>query len=122
MKFSAVATLLFSFLLALVAAKDTDVLKAGTCTKRSSSKLKLSDEDGNLEVEFEVDMNVNNKLWTVVLTKNGQQVYKRNHKTVAPSGSFEARKVVLGGLTGTITAKATSVSTGEVCTATAKYV
>jgi hypothetical protein len=119
MKLSLFAMLLLA---ALVAGKDTDVLKAGRCTKRSSSKLKLSDENGNLEVEFEVDMNVNNKLWTVVLTKNGQQVYKRNHKTVAPSGSFEARKVVPGGLTGTITAKATSISTGEVCTASAKYV
>jgi hypothetical protein len=122
MRTSSIAALLLSLLVVLVAGKSTDVLKAGTCTKRSSSKIKLSNENGNLEVEFEVDMNVANRWWLVIISKNGKQVYKRNHLTNVASGSFDARKVILGGLTGSITAKATSNSTGEVCTATAKYV
>jgi hypothetical protein len=122
MKTSTLAALLLTGLVALVAGKSTDVVKAGTCTKRSSSTLSLSNENGNLQVEFEVDMNVANRWWLVIISKNGKQVYKRNHLTNAASGSFDARKVILGGLTGSITAKATSNSTGEVCTAAAKYV
>jgi hypothetical protein len=120
MKLSLFAIFLLSALVALVSGKDTDVLKAGTCTKRSSSKIKLSEENGNLEVEFEVDMNVANRLWTVVIKKNGNQVYKRNHRTNASSGSFSAR-TVLSGLTGAITASATSLSTAETCSASARY-
>ena len=45
-------------------AKDGDVLVRGTCTANSTSKLKLSAEDGRIEVEFEVDQNRNGVPWT----------------------------------------------------------
>ena len=38
-----------------VAAKDGDVIREGNCTGRSDWKLKLSPENGRIEVEFEVD-------------------------------------------------------------------
>jgi hypothetical protein len=97
-------------------AKDGDVRVAGTCTKASTSKLKLSREDRGTEVEFEVDQNRNGVRWRVVLFRNGTRVASRTAVTHGPSGSFEARFVRAGG--GRFTARATS-PTGEVCTATA---
>jgi hypothetical protein len=97
-------------------AKDGDVRVAGTCTKASSSKLKLSREDAGTEVEFEVDQNRNGVRWRVVLFRNGSQVASRARVTRAPSGSFEARFVTAG--SGRFVARATS-PTGERCTAQA---
>lgn len=62
--------------LALVAtpagvAKDGEVLVRGTCTKSSTSKLKLSRENGRVEVELEVDQNRNGVTWRIVLERNG---------------------------------------------------
>ena len=54
-------------LAAAAAAKDGDVLRAGTCTQASTSKLKLGPEDGAIEVEFEVDQNRNGVRWKVVV-------------------------------------------------------
>ena len=97
-------------------AKDGDVRVAGTCTKASSTKLKLSREDAGTEVEFEVDQNRNDVRWRVVLFRNGSQVASRVRVTRAPSGSFEARFVTAG--SGRFVARATS-PTGERCTAQA---
>jgi hypothetical protein len=55
----------------LASAKDGDVLVRGTCTKASTSKLKLSEENGRVEIEFEVDQNRNGVRWNVVLRRNG---------------------------------------------------
>ncbi len=43
----------------------------GTCTTAATSKLKLSAEDGGIEVEFEVDQNRNGVPWRVTLRRNG---------------------------------------------------
>jgi hypothetical protein len=103
------------------AAKDGDVLVRGTCTKASTSKLKLSEEDGRIEVEFEVDQNRNGVRWTVVLRRPSQVLLRTTRLTRAPSGSFELRRVVAD-LAGPdrISARATSPS-GEVCRATAVF-
>jgi hypothetical protein len=116
---SIVVTGIVGALLALAPAalaKDGDVRVAGTCTKASSSKLKLSREDAGTEVEFEVDQNRNGVRWRVVLFRNGTQVASRVRVTRAPSGSFEARFVSTG--SGRFVARATS-PTGERCTARA---
>jgi hypothetical protein len=97
-------------------AKDGDVRVPGTCTKASSSKLKLSREDGGTEVEFEVDQNRNGVRWRVVLFRNGTQVASRVRVTRGPSGSFEARFVTAG--SGRFVARATSPA-GERCSAQA---
>jgi hypothetical protein len=105
-------------------AKDGDVLVRGTCTNASSAKLKLSPEDGRIEVEFEVDQNRNGIRWSVslrrVLPSGARLVAGGSRVTQPPSGSFEFRRVVadLGGRD-TIRAQATSRS-GEVCRATAR--
>ena len=108
-----------ALLLAPVAGAKDGVRVAGTCSKASTSKLKLSGEDAGVEVEFEVDQNRTGVRWNVVLLRNGTQVAKRVRLTRAPSGSFEARFVTAGsGGTDRFVARATSPS-GEVCVARA---
>ena len=102
-------------------AKDGDVLVRGACTKASSSKLKLSEEDGRIEVEFEVDQNRNGVRWTVVLRRPAAVLVRTTRVTRGPSGSFELRRVVADRAgADRITARATSPS-GEVCRATAAF-
>ncbi len=102
-------------------AKDGDIRVRGTCTKSSTSKLKLSEEDGRIEVEFEVDQNRNGVRWNVVIAQNGKQRVRTTRVTKAPSGSFNAH-VVAPNTSGkdTFRARATSPS-GEVCTAQASF-
>jgi hypothetical protein len=111
--------------LALVAApaglgKDGDVRVAGKCTKSSTSKLKLSEEDGRIEVEFEVDQNRNGVRWNVVLLQNGKRIARMTRVTRGRSGSFEAR-VVAANRSGPDTFRARATRTGEVCTAQATF-
>jgi hypothetical protein len=99
---------------------DRDVRVAGTCTLRSSAKLKLSPEDGGVETEFEVDENRVGKTWSVVMNRNGSRVVSRRAVTRAPSGSFEVRAVLNpGSPRTTVTAVARRAATGEVCRARA---
>ena len=102
------------------AAKDGDVRVAGTCTKATSSKLKLSEEDGRIEVEFEVDQNRNGVRWTVVLFRNGTQVARRVPITRGPSGSFEARFVTANSQ-GVDRFVARATRAGERCSASASF-
>src|SRR5688572_27587065 len=102
-------------------AKDGDVLVQGTCTGPSSSKLKLSEEDGRIEVEFEVDQNRNGVRWTVTLRRPATLLVRTTRVTRGPSGSFELRRVV-GNRAGSdrLIARGTR-SSGEVCRAAATF-
>jgi len=102
------------------AAKDGDVLVRGTCTGASAAKLKLSAENGRIEVEFEVDQNRNGVPWTVVLTRNGTRVARLVRVTRAPSGSFAARRVIANAA-GADVVRATAQRRGETCTARATW-
>ncbi len=51
----------------VASAKDRDIRAAGVCTKSSTSKIKLSEENGRIEVEFEVDQNRNGVRWSVAI-------------------------------------------------------
>jgi hypothetical protein len=101
-------------------AKDgRDVRVAGACTASSTSKLKLSPENGRIEVEFEVDQNRNGVVWRVALYRNGVRVTSTTATTRGPSGSFEARRVISrAGAPTRFTAVATRAS-GERCSARA---
>ena len=89
----------------------------GICTQHSTAKLKLSPEDGRIEVEFEVDQNRNGVPWKVTLRRNGALVAMTTARTHAPSGSFSLRRVITGAR-GTVVAVATRGS-GERCRAQA---
>jgi hypothetical protein len=105
----------------VVQAKDGDVRVAGTCTKASSAKLKLSEEDGRVEVEFEVDQNRVGAKWAVVLRKTGVVVARATRTTRAPSGSFTFRMLANDGPGAErFVATATSRS-GETCRAQASF-
>jgi hypothetical protein len=99
-----------------VAAKSGAIIKTGDCTGSTNWKLKLSPEDGRIEVEFEVDQNRNNRLWTVKIAQDGKLAWSGSRYTRAPSGSFTARRV-LRETAGSdrIAVRATNVRTGEVC-------
>jgi hypothetical protein len=101
-------------------AKDGDVLVRGSCTAASTAKLKLSPENGHIEVEFEVDQNRNGVRWNVVLTRNGVRVASLTRVTRAPSGSFEARRV-LANRPGKDVVRATATRNGERCSARATF-
>ena len=101
-------------------AKNGDILVRGSCTGPSAAKLKLSEENGRIEVELEVDQNRNGVAWTVVLERNGSRVAKLTRTTRAPSGSFEARRVVANGA-GADVIRAKATRTGESCTAKATF-
>jgi hypothetical protein len=102
-------------------AKDGDVLVAGTCTGASSSKLKLSEENGRIEVEFEVDQNRNGVRWSVALFRGTTRIARTTRVTQPPSGSFEARFVVAN-RPGRDTIRARAVSPrGEVCSGRASF-
>jgi hypothetical protein len=101
-------------------AKDGDVLVRGACTGASTSKLKLSADNGRIEVEFEVDQNRNGVPWKVVLTRNGARVAQLTRVTRAPSGSFEARRVVAN-RAGAEVIRATATRNGERCSARATF-
>lgn len=99
-----------------VAAKDTDVIRTGSCTGASNWKLKAKPDNGRLEVEFEVDQNVNNRTWNVKLKKNGNVFWQGQRTTRAPSGSFSVTRLTGNPAgTDTIVGRAVNPATGEVC-------
>ena len=102
------------------AAKDGDVERAGACTRASSVKMKLSDEDGRIEVEVEVDQNRNGVRWTVALYRNGAFAGRRVRVTRGPSGSFEARFLTPNGA-GADRFVARASRAGERCTVQAAF-
>jgi hypothetical protein len=97
-----------------------EVLKRGTCSGSTTWKLKLKNDNGRIEAEFEVDQNVVGKRWNVVLTRNGAVVFRGTRTTRAPSGSFEARKL-FGNTAGVdrVVATARALGSREVCRGTA---
>ena len=97
-------------------AKDGDVIRRGACSGRSDWKLKLSDEDGRIEVEFEVDQNVVGDVWRVRIRHDGDLVFSGRRTTTAPSGSFEVR-ILQRDRAGDdrLRARAVNTETGEVC-------
>jgi hypothetical protein len=101
-------------------ANEDDVIVEGNCSGASDFKLKLSPENGRIEVEFEVDQNVNGQEWRVVLRHNGTRFFRGVRVTQPPSGSFEVRRVE-NNLAGddVFTARARNLSSDEVCRATA---
>jgi hypothetical protein len=98
---------------------DRDVRVAGSCSKASSAKLKLSPENGRIEVEFEVDQNRSGVRWSVMLANGRSTIASTRATTRRPSGSFTVRRVTANRAgRDVISAVATSPS-GETCRARA---
>ena len=108
---------------ALAIANDADVRRLGQCTKSAYSKIKLSPENGRIEVEFEVDASRVGQTWRVVLRRNGNVVLRTRRITRGPSGSFEVRRVVDNrrGAPDTVSGRAVAPATTQVCRAAATF-
>ncbi len=97
-------------------AKAGEVRNAGTCSANSTWKIKAAPDNGALEVAFEVDSNVVGQTWQWVLLDNGNRVAAGQSKTVAPSGSFEVRRIIANQPgTDKIRGGAKNPATGETC-------
>jgi hypothetical protein len=93
-----------------------DVVREGPCSGASDWKLKAGPDDGQLEVEFEVDQNVVGDTWRVVLKDNGTVFFRGERTTQPPSGSFEVRRFTANQAgPDRIVGRATNTSTGETC-------
>jgi hypothetical protein len=101
-------------------ARGTDVIRRGDCSGNSEWKLKLSPEDGRIEVEFEVDSNVVGQTWSVRILENGSRIFHGTRDTRGSSGSFTVRRLAddTAG-TDSFRARATNAATGETCVGTA---
>jgi hypothetical protein len=102
------------------AAKDGDVIRTGSCSSGADWKLKLSPEDGRIEVEYEVDSNVSGQAWRVRIFKNGNRIFGGTRTTGGASGSFEVR-VVTSDTAGTDTFRSRATHAGETCTGSASF-
>jgi hypothetical protein len=98
-------------------AKDGEVRKSGVCAGSNTTwKLKAAPDNGRLEVEFEVDSNHVGQTWNWKMFDNNAQVAAGTSKTVAPSGSFDVRRIIANKAgTDNIRARATNPATGVVC-------
>jgi hypothetical protein len=101
-------------------AKDRDgrVIVRGDCSSRADWKLKAKPDDGQVEVEFEVDSTRNRQSWTWTLRSEGSVFASGRRTTQPPSGSFSVdRRTSDSGGRQRISATARNARTGEVCRA-----
>jgi hypothetical protein len=91
------------------------VQKSGKCSGSATWKLKLKNDDGRIEAEFEVDQNLVGKRWNVVISRNGRVVLRSVRTTRAPSGSFEVRKLFGNAGSNRVVATARSLGSGPTC-------
>jgi hypothetical protein len=99
-----------------VLARDGDVIRRGACSRNSDWKLKLSEENGRIEVEYEVDQNVVGDVWRVRIRHNGDLVFAGRRTTRGTSGSFQVR-ILLRNRAGddVVRGRAVNLRTGEAC-------
>ncbi len=97
-------------------AKGLEIRRSGTCSGSATWTLKAKADNGRIEVELEVDSNVSGQAWAVALRDQGVLVHSGVSRTVAPSGSFEVRRIILNRVgTDTISAVANHPATGQRC-------
>jgi hypothetical protein len=100
----------------LAHAKAGDVVKTGACSVSSTWKLKLSPDNGAIQLEFQVDQNVAGQTWRVRINRNGDRIFTGKRVTKDPSGSFTVRLNATNTAgTDRFRAAATNVATAESC-------
>ena len=99
-------------------AKGTSVSKSGTCSNGNTHyTLKAQQDNGLIEVEWQVDSNHAGQVWSVHLRDNGSMFFSANRNTQAPSGSFTVHRNT-SNRAGSDTIRARSVHGAQVCVAT----
>jgi hypothetical protein len=97
-------------------AKAGDVIRTGSCSAASDWKLKLSSDNGQIELEFQVDQNKVGQTWRVRIRQNGTLIFAGKRVTKAPSGSFTVRRLTVNHAgTDVFRAGAINLASGETC-------
>ena len=106
----------------IATAGQNDVIRRGSCSDASEWKLKVSPDNGGLEVEFEVDQNVSGDRWQVRIRHDGDVAFRGTRTTRGASGSFSVR-IVESDQAGSdvFRARARNLSTDEVCVGSATF-
>ena len=106
----------------IATAGQNDVIRRGSCSDASDWKLKVSPDNGGLEVEFEVDQNVSGDRWQVRIRHDGDVAFRGTRTTRGASGSFSVR-IVENDQAGSdvFRARARNLSTDEVCVGGATF-
>ena len=71
-----------------------EVRVAGKCGSGATSKLKLKNDDGAIEVEFEVDQNRSGPAWKVTIVRERKVVVRPSATTSGRSGSFSVERKI----------------------------
>lgn len=105
-------------------ARDDDrreVRIEGSCSGRSDWKLSAKTRDGRVEVEFEVESNRGRRPpWRVSISRDGAQLVSGVRRARSRSGEFRVERNAVGARPSTITARAQSLRSGEICLATVR--
>ena len=97
-------------------AKGGDVIRTGVCSGAAHWKLKLSPDNGRIEVEFQVDTNRVGRAWRVRIRHNGVLIFVGKRITKAPSGAFTVRRLTNNRAgTDSFRAGARAVVSGQTC-------
>jgi hypothetical protein len=97
-------------------AGNDDVKRSGSCSGKSTWKMKVGTDDGKLDGEYEVDQNKNGQVWRVKIFQNGDLLLKTRTTTKSPSGSFSVDfRGPNGSGTDRFKGRAVNLSSGEVC-------
>jgi hypothetical protein len=103
-------------------ANEGDVDETGQCSQFGRYDLKLSPQNGRIEVEFEVDVNRRGQRYRVRLFQDGRRVERGVHTTRGPSGSFTVRAVRPDSASADrIRARAVRVGGGNSCGGSASF-
>jgi hypothetical protein len=93
-----------------------EVIRTGACSGRSDWKLKLKNDNGRIEVEYEVDQNRVGDVWRVRIRHDGDLVFAARRTTKAPSGSFTVRLLQRNRAGNDLfRGRAVNLRTGEIC-------
>ena len=106
----------------IASAGQNDVIRQGSCGDSSDWKVKVSPDNGRLEMEFEVDQNVSGDRWQVRIRHDGDLAFRGKRMTQGASGSFTVR-IVEDDTAGSdvFRARARNLSTYEVCAGSATF-
>ena len=97
-------------------ARAGDVIRTGACSGRGDWKLTLSEDNGRIEVEYEVDQNRVGDVWRVRIRHDGDLVFAARRTTKAPSGSFTLRLLQRNRVGDDVfRGRAVNLRTGEIC-------
>lgn len=91
-------------------------IRTGSCSGSADWKLKAKNDDGRIELEWEVDSNRVGQTWRVRVRDNGVLVVATRATTAGRSGSFSVERRVADRAGGdSFVARARDLNSGQTC-------